>query len=157
MSKNPKVNVKGQVSNFAEKKRAVALKHSNFFLTINTNQSYKDNDPNIDNDTEVFVEVIEALLNNIQSYVKLPAGATFDNNITNADIDYVVEKGNAKHMLHCHIFLKFTHTTDVKLDFGAIRKSICESLGLTSIHLKNRMVRSNNENVLNYMAKYAKQ
>jgi len=156
MSKNPKVKVKGQVSNFAETVKAKKDKHSNFFLTINTNQSYRNDDANIANDTEVLVEVIENILNNISSYVKLPAGATFDDDITNADIDYVVEKGNKLNMLHCHIYLKFTHNTDVKLDFAAIKRKICDELGLPNIHLKNMMVRSNNENVLDYMSKYAK-
>ena len=59
-------------------------------------------------------------------------------------------------MLHCHIYLKFTHNTDVKLDFAAIKRKICDELGLPNIHLKNMMVRSNNENVLDYMSKYAK-
>jgi hypothetical protein len=156
MSKNPKVKVKGQVADFNKTQKATVLKHSNFFLTINTNQSYKVDDAHIDNDTEVLVEVIENILNNINSYVKLPAGATFDNNVKNADIDYVVEKGNSKHMLHCHIYLKFTHDTDVKLDFAAIKKQVCDRLGLPNIHMMNRMVRSNDDNVLNYLGKYGK-
>lgn len=156
MSNNPKVKVKGQVSNFAQTKRAPVLKHSNFFLTINTNQAYKADDPNVENDTQVFVEVIEGMLNHIDGFVKLPAGATFGDNVKGADIDYVVEKGNAQHRLHCHIYLKFTHNTDVKLNFAAIKKYVGDSLGLPSIHLKNKMVRSNNENVLEYIDKYAK-
>jgi hypothetical protein len=103
MSKNPKVKVKGQVSNFAETVKATKEKHSNFFLTIYTNQSYRNDDANVGNDTEVLGEVIENILNNICSCVKLPAGDTFDDDTTNADIDYVVVELNKVNMLRCHI------------------------------------------------------
>lgn len=155
MSK-PKVRVTGKVSDFDQKVKAQKDKHSNFFLTVNTNQSYRDDDNNIANDTNVFEGVINDMLNNIQHYIKLPAGSTFDKDVKDVDIDYVVERGNKKNMLHCHIYLKFTHNTDVKLDYAAIKNKFREDLGLKNLHLENRMVRSNNENVLEYLNKYAK-
>jgi hypothetical protein len=153
----PKVKVTGTVANFAQKQQNVKNKQSNFFLTINTNQRYDDKDAHLDNDTTMLREVMDDMLNNIEQYVKLPADASWDNDVKDVDVEYVVEKGGEKNCLHCHIFLKFTHTTDVKLNYPAIKSKICTSLGLPNIYMMNRVSKGSNENILEYMNKYNKQ
>jgi hypothetical protein len=153
MSK-PKVTVKGNVSNFVQKEKTKAPRQSNFFLTINTNQRFKDDDPNLQNDTEFFVEVIENILNNVQEYVTIPAEANWDTDVQDVDVNYVVEKGTEKNCLHTHILLKFKHNTKVQLNYKKIKEDICNKLGLPNIHLKNILVKNNNDKILDYMNKF---
>jgi hypothetical protein len=156
MSK-PKVTIKGQVSNFDQKEKAIAPRQSNFFLTINTNQRFKDDDLMLQNDTEVFVEVIEKVLNNIQSYVSIPVEANWDNDVQSVDVDYVVEKGNEKNCLHTHILMKIKHRTRVQLNYKLLKEHICADLGLPNIHLKNILLKmDNSDNILEYLNKYTK-
>ena len=151
----PKIKVSGTVSNFSKtNKNEVKEKSSQFFLTINTNQSYKDGDTNIENDTEVFTEIIENFLNNIGSFVKIPAGKTFDDDVKDVDVQYIIERGNKKGQIHCHAFVKFKHTTDVKLDFAKIKTTIADDLGLNNIYFNSKMVHNNSKSVLEYIDKY---
>lgn len=155
MSK-PNIKVQGKVSDFHKKEKNETIKHSNFFLTINTNQQYK-NDEKLNDDTEIFNNVVSNVLNNLNEYVNLPNGVLWsDETIKDVFIDYVIELGGIKHSLHCHIYIKITHNTNVKLNFKKIKEDICNQLGLNNIHMMNRMVRSNNENVLDYINKYIK-
>jgi methionine aminopeptidase len=153
----PKVKVSSTVADFQQKQQNVKLKQSNFFLTINTNQRYGDNDAQLDNDTEYFKDVMDKLLNNIDKYVTLPPAASWDEDVKDVTIESVVEKGGEKNCLHCHAFLKFTHTTDVKLNYAAIKQKICGDLGLPNIYMMNRVSKGSNENILEYMNKYNKQ
>lgn len=156
MSK-PKVTIKGQVAKFSQKEKAVPPKQSNFFLTINTNQRFQDDDPMLENDTEVFVGVIQNVLNDIQSYVNLPPEGDWDRDVESVDVDYVVEKGTEKNCLHTHILLKFKHRTKVQLNLQKIREYVCNALGLPSIHLKNMLIKKDNsDNILEYLNKFTK-
>lgn len=152
----PKLNIKGTVSNYEKKdKNIINDKSSQFFLTINTNQSYKDDDNNIENDTEVFTGVIENMLNNIKDYLKLSSGDTYDDNIKDVDVQYVIERGTKKRMIHSHIFVKFTHTAkDLKLNYTKIKSDIANNLGLPNIFFNCRMVHNNDKSVLEYIDKY---
>ena len=53
----------------AKKEKNIKPKQSNFLLTINTNQQYKDDDEHLDNDIEVFDSTIKNLLNNVEQYI----------------------------------------------------------------------------------------
>ena len=72
MSNKPIIKIKGQVQDMNKKEKNVKPKQTNFLLTINTNQQYKDDDENLQNDSDVFDESIKDLLNNIDQYINLP-------------------------------------------------------------------------------------
>ena len=157
MSKKPNIKLSGKVSDFNSVQTNEKLKSSNFYLTINTNQSYKINPDGLENDTEVFEDVIKDVLANFNDYVTLPAGVMWDDdNIRDVDIDYVIEKGLNKGFLHSHILIKIKHTTNVKLDFKKIKSKICTDLGLKNIYLKNYVSKNNDQNILQYIQKYVK-
>lgn len=151
----PQIKVTGKVSDFKKNEKNVVEKHSNFFLTINTNQRYKPDDPNLQSDTDIFVNVIEDVLNHINEYITLPQGVEWnDDNIKDVSCDYVIEVGGKKNCLHSHIFVKITHNTNVKLNYAKLKEKVCSTLGLPNIHFKNSMVRSNDTNILDYINKY---
>ncbi len=50
MSNKPQIKIKGKVQDMNKKEKNVKPKHSNFLLTINTNQQYKENDEHLQDD-----------------------------------------------------------------------------------------------------------
>ena len=54
MSNTPEIKIKGKVQDMTQKEKNVKPKQTNFLLTINTNQQYKDDDKDLQNDIEVF-------------------------------------------------------------------------------------------------------
>ena len=157
MSENkPIIKVKGKVQDINKVTKNKKSKYSNFLLTINTNQQYKEGDENLDNDIEVFETTIKEILNSIDKYIKLPDGVLWnDDTIKDVDIDYVIEKGLKKGQIHVHILFKIKHTTKVLLDYDGIKKKICDDLGLDNVYMLNKLVKNGgNINILEYINKY---
>ena len=94
MSNNkPEIKIKGKVQNMTKKEKNIKPKQTNFLLTINTNQQYKEDDEDLQNDIEVFDESVKELLNNIEQYINLPETDKWDDHyIKDIDIDYVLER-----------------------------------------------------------------
>ena len=53
MSK-PKIKVKGNMQDLKKVEKNIKPKQSNFLLTINTNQQFKEDDPHLRDDIEIF-------------------------------------------------------------------------------------------------------
>ena len=156
MSKKPLIKIKGAIQDLKKKEKNKKPLNSNFLLTINTNQQYKDNDDGLDNDIEVFEHTIQSILNNIDQYVTLAEGDKWDDDtIKDVDIDYTIERGTIKNQLHIHILFKFKHFTKIQLNYQKIKEKIKKDLGLNNIYLYNRLVRNNgSDNILSYLDKY---
>lgn len=149
------INVISHQAEIAPLEKNKATKHSNFFLTINTNQQYR-NDQHLESDRNYFDGVINNISNNLKDYVKDSDNIWNEHNIKNVDVEYVCELGGKKQSLHAHVLIKIEHNTNIKLDFDKIKNKVKNDLGLKSIHFKNYMIRDNNNNVLNYINKYVK-
>ena len=156
MSQKPTIKIKGIVQDLKKKEKNKSHLASNFLLTINTNQQYKDTDKGLENDIEVFENTIKDILNNIDSYVNLPEGDKWDDDtIKDVDIDYTIERGTIKNQLHIHILFKFKHFTKIQLNYSKIKDKIKKDLGLNNIYMYNKLVRnSGNDNIINYLDKY---
>ena len=156
----PIIKVSGGVSDFQKKTRKVnpdKVRTSAFYLTLNSNCSYKEDDKMIEQDTEFFDGVMSHVLNHIDEFVTIPPGHWTDEYITDTQVQYVIERGNKKGFLHFHSLIKIKHKTQVKLDLKKIREYVSNQLGLTGIHIHVRIVKANSEeNILDYISKYAK-
>ena len=156
MSDKPEIKIKGKVQDMTKKEKNVKPKQTNFLLTINTNQQYKDDDENLQNDIEVFDESIKDLLNNIDQYINLPETDKWDDKfIKDFDIDYVLERGQKKGQLHIHILFKIKHFTKIQLNYDKIKEKIKLDLGLSNVYMQNKLLRmSNNDSIVDYLNKY---
>ena len=152
----PVLKIKGKVQNIEKKEKNKALMKTNFLLTINTNQQYKDNDKHLDDDIKIFENTIQDILNKIDEFINLPQGDIWnDETIKDVDIDYTIERGTKKGQLHIHILFKFKHHTKIQLNYQKIKEAITKRLGLTNIYMYNKLVRnSGNDNILEYLNKY---
>ena len=157
MSNNkPLIKVKGNIQDLKKVIKNVKPKQSNFLLTLNTNQQFKENDPHLKNDIEIFDGCINELLNNVDQYLKLPEGDKWDEDtIKDVNIDYTIERGLKKGQLHIHIMFKIKHFTKIQLNYDKIKKKICDDLGLNNIYCYNRLLKPNDsDNVQDYLNKY---
>jgi hypothetical protein len=151
----PKITVQGKIQKAVVKK--VVTKKTNFLLTINLNKSYKNDDPHFANDVQIFDELMNDILSNIDQYINLPNTDSWnDDLIKSVNVDYVIEKGLQKRNLHTHCLISIEHFTNIKLDYSKIKNKIKDELGLPNIYINNRLIKNNgNQNVLEYIDKYA--
>ena len=156
MTNKPIIKVSGKVQDLKKVIKNEKPKQTNFLLTINSNQQYKDDDKHLENDIEIFDGSINQLLNNIDDYIKLPESDTWnDKLIKSCDIDYTIERGTKKGQLHIHIMFKIRHFTKIQLNYEKIKTKICNDLGLENIYVYNRLLRPNeSDNVEDYINKY---
>ena len=156
MSKKPEIKIKGKVQDLKKVIKNEKPKQTNFSLTINSNQQYKDDDKHLDDDIEIFNNSINQLLNNIDDYIKLPENDTWnDKLIKSCDIDYTIERGTKKGQLHIHIMFKIRHFTKIQLNYDKIKKKICDDLELNNVYMYNRLLKPNeSDNVEDYINKY---
>jgi len=152
----PVLKIKGKVQNIEKKEKNKPLMKTNFLLTINTNQQYKDNDKHLDDDIKIFENTIQEILNKIDEFINLPQGDKWDDEtIKDVDIDYTIERGTKKGQLHIHILFKFKHHTKIQLNYQKIKEAITKQLGLKNIYMYNKLVRnSGNDNIIEYLNKY---
>ena len=61
----PVLKIKGKVQDLVKKEKNKPLMKTNFLLTINTNQQYKEGDKHLNNDIEVFEDTIKDILSRI--------------------------------------------------------------------------------------------
>ena len=156
MTNKPIIKVSGKVQNLEKVIKNEKPKQTNFLLTINSNQQYKDDDKHLDDDIEIFNNSINQLLNNIDGYIKLPENETWnDKLIKSCDIDYTIERGTKKGQLHIHIMFKIRHFTKIQLNYDKIKKKICDDLELNNVYMYNRLLKPNeSDNVEDYINKY---
>ena len=156
MTNKPLIKVSGKVQDLKKVIKNEKPKQTNFLLTINSNQQYKDDDKHLDDDIEIFNNSINQLLNNIDGYIKLPENETWnDKLIKSCDIDYTIERGTKKGQLHIHIMFKIRHFTKIQLNYDKIKKKICDDLELNNVYMYNRLLKPNeSDNVEDYINKY---
>ena len=156
MSNKPLIKVKGNIQDLKKVIKNVKPKQSNFLLTLNTNQQFKEDDKHLKDDIEIFDGCINELLNNVNEYIKLPEGDKWnEDTIKDVNIDYTIERGLKKGQLHIHIMFKIKHFTKVQLNYDKIKKKICDDLGLNNIYCYNRLLKPNDsDNVQDYLNKY---
>ena len=156
MSK-PEIKITSRKQNLNKNEINKTQINSNFLITLNLNQQYHKDEhiENIDNDMDVFDEYINEMLNNIEQYIKLPEGVEYnDDNIKDVSADYVIEVGNIKKQVHCHIMLKFKHHTKIQLDYLKIKEFFKNKLGLTNIYLQSKLLKaSSSDNIVDYLNK----
>ena len=152
----PEIKIKGKVQDLKKVIKNEKPKQTNFLLTINSNQQYKDDDKHLKDDIEIFDHSINQFLNNIDEYIKLPENDSWnDKLIKSCDIDYTIERGTKKGQLHIHIMFKIRHFTKIQLNYDKIKTKICNDLELNNVYMYNRLLKPNeSDNVEDYINKY---
>ena len=99
MTSKPEIKITSRKQNIHKLEKNKKPIQSNFFMTINLNQQYHKDEhiQNIDYDMQVFDDLINEMLQNIDQYIKLPEGVEYnDDTVNDVSADYVVEIGSQK-------------------------------------------------------------
>lgn len=149
MEEQPQVKVTGR-RQAKRTERKVKTKKSNWFVTINTNKRYADDDPDLENDEAVLEEIIVGVLENIGEYmtVQVADHKWATEHIHNVVTDYVIERGQKTKMLHAHILIKVDHTSNIKFQYGKIKEHIMNELGLDNIYCDAKLVRPTSDDFI---------
>lgn len=149
------VNIKSMnLEEFDEIKNVV--KHSNFFITVNTNRRV---DKDLENPfVRKFAKVVIYMMKNIFDFVETKEGHPTDDD---RDVEIVprIERGTEKGLLHAHLKVEITHGSNIYLNFEMLRRYFIQNMNLRGVHLdvKNykgsRIAETDSDRILRYMNK----
>ena len=146
------------------------LKHSNFFLTINSQKDLRSMDIEEKNATVAkFQQVVRQFFNGeFQRFIKLegskigekygmprnaPRTELEKRIVNNIKIDFVFEMGDEQGRLHSHAMICISKRgLDTKLDYSGVKKYFDEQLGY-DIHFKSQLFRDSKSVLQDYINK----
>lgn len=137
-----------------EKKRKA--RYSNFFITINTNQKLNPESKEAQLLRKKLKKSLNDIFNNMEKIVEFKDDkeAKWDDTfIKSVNIESVIETGPKNNAIHCHFLITIHHKTTLKLNFGKIKKIICDGTKLKNIYINNRNYYSSGMNLRAYLKK----
>ncbi len=140
-------------------KRTNQLKHSNYYLTLNTNKQFLPSDedlcPFIDKFETCISEIFQG--NNIKKFIVIKNDDTFSKEkFKEISTEAVIELGNKKPTVHAHCLVKIAHRSKVGLDYEGIRNKVIQDMELENCYLKATLYRNASDNLEKYLNKDVK-
>lgn len=108
------------------------LKHSNFFITINSNQRFVDvKDPAFKAFDKTFRNAIDCVFSKKQfgRFIQYK-GTGSGSDVRSVRISAAAEIGDENHCLHYHILVCVSHHTCLQLKIAKIREEIADAAGV---------------------------
>ena len=139
----------------ALRERKQRLKHSNFYITINTNKRFQEAQEGLREFVTRFKATLAGIFDNIVNYIVInEQGVEWDTKyICGVNNEYTIERGGKNETIHCHALVRITHRTSVSLDYKKLRTKVQEDMDLPSIHLHIKLYRSAHDALQNYLHK----
>lgn len=133
------------------------LKHSNYFITVNTNQVFTDfQGAQLQAAVAQLDSIWLGILKHIRNYFKVPEDFK-PNMVKGIEAEYSIEVGPKTKMLHLHAVLLIQHRTTLQLDYQLIKKAIISQLypqgGGKTIHFDSRYFKDAKTTLLGYIRK----
>lgn len=158
----PKLNIKveSQVLDkpkTKEEQKVKQLRHSNFFITINTNKRFTGNEEDYEEFIEKFKNSIDNQFtnDNIVNLIKVQneEHELSEKYIKNIDIQSAIELGPATGTVHSHILVKIAHYTNVRLEYQHFKETIMKDMGLKNIFMNIKLYRNAGDRLETYLNK----
>lgn len=160
MSSKLKINVESKVLDkpkTKEQQKIKQLRHSNFFITINTNKRYTGNEEDYEEFIEKFKNSIDNQFtnDNIVNLIKVQneEHELSEKYIKNIDIQSAIELGPTTGTIHSHILVKIAHYTNVRLEYQYFKEQIMKDMGLKNIFMNVKLYRNANDTLERYLFK----
>jgi hypothetical protein len=147
-----------EVKEKPKKEKKKQLRHSNFFMTLNTNQRYDEMNEEFAPFVAKFKASLQDLFNNhMKDIVKIKEGDSEDD-IRDVKTEFCVEKAPTTNTIHSHAIISISHYTNVQLDYKFITEYIKQQMGLDNLYLKNKVFygANNSQTLKDYIEKSAK-
>lgn len=157
------IQIKKKLVNATEnyKNKKPRLHHSNYYITINTNQRFLGTEEEYEPFIEKFQNTIDKVLmsdSGLRQIIKFKDNeASFTTQfIDSINPEGVVEKSPNNNTIHAHILLKINHRTLITLDYDKIKKEIQEDMGLKNVYLHVKLYRNPTDQLEDYLKKNQK-
>ena len=139
------------------KMKAKQLRHSNFYLTLNTNQRFIPTSKEYKIFNDKFCNVIDRLLDksNLHNVIVLKdKNANYTKEyIPKIDIQKVVELGEEKNCVHMHALVLISHYTSVNINYSYISDFVKNQMDLKNVYFNCKVVKENINNLKDYLKK----
>jgi len=142
--------------------RSRPKRHSNFLITINTNQVYDPNNPDSLSLETRFDQALSTIFadTNIPNLIDFKIdGHTFTRPyIDSINVERVIEYNGKtnQNRLHAHVFVQVAHRSKIHLKLSEIKQKIMEDTGLSNLYFYTKVYRHANDNLENVMRNYLK-
>lgn len=156
-----KINKKLVNATNNSKIKKARLHHSNYYITINTNQRFTGHEEEFNLFVENFQNTIDNVLmsnDGLKQIIKFkdPSANFTTQFIDSINPEGVVEKSPNNNTIHAHILLKISHRTLISLDYDLIKQKIQEEMNLKNIYMSVRVYRSSTDQLEDYLKKNQK-
>lgn len=133
------------------------LKHSNFYVTINTNKQFDAHEEGLRPFVNQFKQVVNEIFGgeNIKNYMKIkePEHDFSTDYFHSISSKAVIECGEKNRTIHCHAFVKVAHWYPVSLDYDKIHAKVVNAMGLGNIHMKMSLYCNAGDTLASYLYK----
>lgn len=142
----------------AQKKQVRRLRHSNFYITLNTNKCFSDRkSPELLKMSEKLTQALESTLgeSELPSYVQFrdPEHRWSKQWVKSVRSQSVIEVGGKKHCLHSHSLVCIAHYSNVHLKLPELKACFKNALDLENLYLNVQVYRSAHDNLERYLNK----
>lgn len=136
-------------------KKGRQLRHSNFFITINTNQRYTGHEEEYEQFVNNFKRVLDGIFDNLANLITVTKDDDKfdDSTIKKIGIQSVIEKAPKTNAIHAHILVKVAHYTSVKFNIDYFKEQILAGTNLKNIYIQIKMFRNANDILEKYIYK----
>jgi ribosomal protein S16 len=150
------------INNRVSYRSGSTLKHSGFFVTVNTNKKPRTQ-LELDSITQALREGIADLCSDDgfkQVIYFLIAGHTFEKHIVNIKVEYAIEIGTSPRggRIHAHLYIQVVHKSKIRLDKKKIEEILLKYLrkyGINSLYINIRVI-GKDKSIKDYIRKQAK-
>lgn len=135
-------------------------RHSNAFITINTNQRFSGYEDNFQEFCQKFEDaILHTFRDNAGKLITIKKEEDIDKPdiIASLNLEYGIELAPNTGCVHAHLIFAVAHRTNMKLNIAEIRNQICEQMGLSNVFVNVRMFFNASWNIKDYIHKGAKQ
>jgi uncharacterized protein YecE (DUF72 family) len=143
------------VSGKQRKKPVKRVKHSNFAITVNTNQQIGPYEERLEPFCEQLEECFKVsvshyptysrkdIFENLHDYVCVldPEHEWERERVKRTDCETEVERGGKMNQIHAHALICVTHYTKVQLNIKELRAKICKDMGLKNVYIQIKILR----------------
>lgn len=84
-------------------------------------------------------DALDSIFQDLFSYVNCLDNELTRDKLKSVEVQSRVERGSHKGNLHAHVLISIAHYTKLQMNYSKIRAKLCTDLGLTSIHMYNRV------------------
>ena len=133
------------------------MRHSNFFITLNTNQRFNELSKEYEDYRDKFRKCIDQLFSkdNLHNLFKFKEeDKSFGSKtIKSINIDKVVELGEENKCIHLHALISVSQYTPIHLNYTYITDFVKQKMGLENVYFNNKVFRDNKLTLLDYINK----